>query len=144
MKSRPALKRTTKQTRSFWKNCKELTQKQFPQTLPTFWNWTNCFQKSKTSSSFQSCNKRWEKPVSKSKTVVKLLIKATKSFSQNFRFPSMKTTCPKSRKDSISFSSNSKSKPTLRTSVCWQTRSQVFFFLLKDIDDVNNALKEIN
>ena len=144
MKSRPTLKRTMKQTPSFWKSCKGLIQKQFPQTLLTFWNWTNCFQKSKTSSSFQSCNKRWEKPESKSKTVVKLLIKATKNFSQNFRFPSMKTTYPKSRKDSINFLSNSKSKPTSRTSVSWQTRSQVIFFKIKDIDDVNNALKEIN
>lgn len=50
----------------------------------------------------------------------------------------------RSRKDLISYLKRSKTRRTSRMFVFLQIPSQVNFDSNKDIDDVNNALKEIN
>jgi hypothetical protein len=56
----------------------------------------------------------------------------------------MKMIWLKLKKDLINSLNKLRIKPILKMFVFLQILSQVIYFLIKDIDDVNNALKEIN
>lgn len=66
------------------------------------------------------------------------------NYNQSSPFPSMKMIWLKLKKDLINSLNKLRIKPILKMFVFLQILSQVIYFLIKDIDDVNNALKEIN
>lgn len=67
-----------------------------------------------------------------------------KSFNLNYQLLSIKMTCSKLRKDLTNYSKKFKSKPILKMFVFLRILNQVLIYFISDIDDVNNALKEIN
>lgn len=67
-----------------------------------------------------------------------------KNYSQNSPFQSMKMILLKSKKGLINSSKKLKIKPISKMFVFQQILNQVILLKNLDIDDVNNALKEIN